>query len=319
MLDDFKEEQSIMYKLLCNTVNKNKTSHAYLLEFNGYQRGFDFALAVAKYLLCPNKYTNNELCGTCTQCSSIDSDNFIELKIIEPDGQWIKKEQLEELQKEFSKKALIGNKKVYIIRGVEKLNTSSANSILKFLEEPSEGIIAILTTENIHQVLSTIKSRCQVLSLVRTKNYSEKKDTKEILSNITFNTKEEIENFNNSEEYSNKIITLIEYLSYLERNKNKAIIYKNKNFLEVFNDKKQLEIAFSWMILYYKDVLNVKLNKDLECFFDYADEIKEISLNNTLLKLCKKIEILVELSEKLKFNVNNNMLMDKVVIKLSEV
>ena len=28
-------------------------------------------------------------------------DNFIELKIIEPDGQWIKKEQLEELQKEF--------------------------------------------------------------------------------------------------------------------------------------------------------------------------------------------------------------------------
>ena len=133
MLDDFKEEQVVMYKLLRNSVNKNKASHAYLLEFNGYQRGFDFALALAKYLLCPNKYTNNELCGSCAQCSAIDSDNFIELKIIEPDGQWIKKEQLEELQKEFSKKALIGNKKVYIIRGVEKLNTASANSILKFL------------------------------------------------------------------------------------------------------------------------------------------------------------------------------------------
>ena len=73
------------------------------------------------------------------------------------------------------------------------------------------------------------------------------------------------------------------------------------------------------MILYYKDVLNIKLNKDLECFFDYKEQIQDISLNNTLLSLCKKIEVLVELSEKIKFNVNNNMLMDKLVIKLSEV
>ena len=319
MLDDFKEEQAIMYKLLCNSVNKNKASHAYLLEFNGYQRGFDFALALAKYLLCPNKYTNNELCGNCTQCSAIDSDNFIELKIIEPDGQWIKKEQLEELQKEFSKKALIGNKKIYIIRGAEKLNNASANSILKFLEEPLEGIIAILTTENIHQVLGTIKSRCQILSLVRTKNSETNRNTKQILSNITYTTKEEIENFNSNEESDDKIIALIEYINYVERNKNKAIIYKNKPLLEVFSDKKQLEIAFSWMILYYKDVLNVKLNKNLECFFDYEEYIKDIALNNTLISICKKIEILVELSEKIKFNVNNNMLMDKLVIKLSEV
>ena len=319
MLDEFKQEQTIMYKLLCNSINKNKASHAYLLEFNGYQRGFDFALALAKYLLCPNKYTNNELCGNCTQCSAIDSDNFIELKIVEPDGQWIKKEQLEELQKEFSKKALIGNKKVYIIKGAEKLNTASANSILKFLEEPSEGIIAILTTENIHQVLGTIKSRCQILSLVRTKNDSKTKTSKEILANITFNNKEEIEIFITSEESEQKIETLVEYVNYFEKNKTKTIIYKNKSFLEIFSDKKQLEIAFSWMILYYKDVLNIKLNKDLDCFIDYSVQINDIALNNTLLSICKKIETLVDLSEKIKFNVNNNMLMDKLVIKLSEV
>jgi len=318
MLDDFKEEQPIIYKLLCNSVNKNKISHAYLLEFNGYQKGFDFALALAKYLLCPNKYTNQKLCENCTQCSAIDSNNFIELKIIEPDGQWIKKEQLEELQKEFSKKALIGNKKVYIIKGAEKLNNASANSILKFLEEPSEGIVAILTTENIHQVLGTIKSRCQLLSLVRTQSVEKSSDTKYILANLTFNNKEDINNFLNNDESVNKINTVIDYVNFLERNKNKAIIYKNKSFLEVFNDKKQLEIAFSWMILYYKDVLNYKLKNNLEYFCDYEDDIKEIEKSNSLLSLCKKIEVLVGLSEKIKFNVNSNMLMDKLVIKLVE-
>ena len=62
-----------------------------------------------------------------------------------------------------------------------------------------------------------------------------------------------------------------------------------------------------------------ELNKDLDCFNDYSVQINDIALNNTLLSICKKIETLVDLSEKIKFNVNNNMLMDKLVIKLSEV
>ena len=52
MLDDFKEEQAIMYKLLCNSVNKNKTSHAYLLEFNGFS-------TTIKQLLFPSFSTSN--------------------------------------------------------------------------------------------------------------------------------------------------------------------------------------------------------------------------------------------------------------------
>lgn len=318
MLDEFKSEQPIIYKLLYNSINKNKISHAYLIEFNGYQKGTDFVLAFAKYLLCPNKYTNSKLCGDCGQCEAIDSNNFIELKIIEPEGQWIKKEQLEELQKEFSKKALIGNKKIYIIKGAEKLNNASANSILKFLEEPSEGIIAILTTENIYQVLGTIKSRCQLLSLIRPQDKIKNKDTKSLLAYHTYNNNEDINNFLNDECSSTKIDAIVEYINYIEKHKNKAIIYKNKPLLELFNDKKQLEFAFNWMILYYKDVLNYKLKRPLEYFFQYEKDISILADSINILKLCKNIEILVDLSEKIKFNVNNTMLLDKLVIKLVE-
>ena len=62
---------------------------------------------------------------------------------------------------------------LFIIYNAEKLNTSSANTILKFLEEPEENIIAVLTTDNRYQVLDTILSRCQ--NLVFAPNLKENK------------------------------------------------------------------------------------------------------------------------------------------------
>ncbi len=80
-----------------------------------------------------------------------------------------------------------------------------------------------------------------------------------------------------------------------------------------------LYLVFQWFILYYKDVLNHLLGKDLEFFKEYADDIHKISESNSTLFICKKLEILLELSEKIKFNVNATMLMDKLVIDLMEV
>lgn len=165
MLDDFIFEQKIPYKILKNALQKNKISHAYLIETNNYTLSFPFALAFAKALQCPKKLTNKNNCGKCTQCDRINNGNFSEIKIIEPDGLFIKKEQLSDLQKEFSTKSIESNYKIYIIKNAEKLNISAANSILKFLEEPEENIIAILVANNRYKVIDTILSRCQIISL----------------------------------------------------------------------------------------------------------------------------------------------------------
>ena len=70
-----------------------------------------------------------------------------------------------DLQSEFSKKSIEGSKKVYIIKSADKMNIQTANSILKFLEEPIDEIIAILVVDNINLMLPTIISRCQVIKL----------------------------------------------------------------------------------------------------------------------------------------------------------
>ena len=51
----------------------------------------------------------------------------------------------------------------YIIKEADKLNSTSANILLKFLEEPDTRTLAFFVTKNSKNVLSTIKSRCQLL------------------------------------------------------------------------------------------------------------------------------------------------------------
>jgi len=177
MLDNYQKTQPIAYKILKNAVSKEKYSHAYLFETNGFYDSYNLILSFIKAVLCKdiNKETHNP--EQCNICCMIDSGNYPEIEIIEPDGMWIKKDQLKKLQTEFSKKAIIGDKKIYIIKEAEKLNKQSANSILKFLEEPEEGIIAILVTDNIYGILETIRSRCQLIELKESKKELSVKNT----------------------------------------------------------------------------------------------------------------------------------------------
>ena len=315
MLDDFSLEQNIVYKTLINSVRNNKYSHAYLIETNGYSKGLDLGLAFAKYLLCPNNYSNNNNCGNCNQCINIDKNEFIELKIIEPEGQWIKKSQLEELQEIFSKKSILGNKKIYIINNAEKLNVASSNSLLKFLEEPEDGIIAILITENTHQLLSTIVSRCQILSL-KNKKMLENLSTKEKIGYYLSNKQEEIENFINDNENIIKIEKVLEFIKYYEENHSNTLIYINKLWNEYFKEKKDIYNAFTVMLLFYKEVLNLKLGKKIQIFNDYVKDVNIIEEKNKLDEIIEKINVIMDLREKIKFNINNNLLMDKLIISL---
>ena len=61
MLDEYAIDQPIVYRTILNAILKDTVTHAYLLELNGYSKGFDFAMAFAKFLLCPNHYSNLKL------------------------------------------------------------------------------------------------------------------------------------------------------------------------------------------------------------------------------------------------------------------
>lgn len=311
MLDEYQTNQKIIYKILKNAIKKDRLSHAYLFETKGNDDAFNMALSFAKYILCPYNYSEKSNCGNCTQCDKITKNIFSELKIIEPDGLWIKKEQLEDLQKEFSYTAVEASKKVYIIKQADRLNPSAANSILKFLEEPEPNIIAILLVDNLYQVMDTIISRCQIINFnknINIKNLDYINKIKHLVKVPEFDQE------NQEEIIKEKIDSIIKFINNIEIKKLDSIIYTKKLFHDIFKEKNEVIFAFDIIILYYKDLINEKINRDKEIFIDI--NTNQITSNNTLQALNKKLLILVNTKDKINYNANTNLLIDKLIIEL---
>lgn len=162
------DKLSVVKKNYIDYINKiienNKVSHAYLIEINDYDTDKEYIFSFIKMILCDIPYEklekeNNNIINL------IDDDNYPDIKVIEPEGSTIKKSQMIDLQKDYSNKSLLDGKRIYVVKEADKLNPASANTILKFLEEPEEDIIAILLTTNRYKIIETILSRCQILTL----------------------------------------------------------------------------------------------------------------------------------------------------------
>lgn len=152
-----------------NIISFNKLSHAYIIEVNDYDSDYLLVKAFVKLILCKNnvKKVSDLNCDKCEICRLVDDGNYPDVLVVEPDGKEIKKGQLLDLQKEYNNKSMLDSNRVYIIKEADKLNLAAANSILKFLEEPEDNIVAILLTKNRYQIIDTILSRCQIIALKR--------------------------------------------------------------------------------------------------------------------------------------------------------
>ena len=94
-----------------------------------------FALNFAKALrLARAKMT--DACDRCRNCLAVDRGLFPDVQVLEPDGQFYRKNQLDELIAGASQRPLRATSGFFILKDAQRLNESSANSFLKTLEEP---------------------------------------------------------------------------------------------------------------------------------------------------------------------------------------
>ena len=266
-----------------NIINLSKISHAYLIEVNNYEEDIKIVKDFIKKILF-NKNNLDKLSESEENISNlIDQDKYIDLTILESAGAWIKKNQLLELKDEYQNKSLLDNKKIYIIKEADKLNPASANTILKFLEEPEEGIIAILLTNNRYKILDTIISRCQILSLKSNDvNIEVDEDTIYLLDNIL--KKEDL---------------FINYKSIYEKISDKELAKEKFNTIE--------EILVNY--LDYK-----VLDKDA-----FNSDIIKLLKKTTDKEIIRIISIIEEYLPKLVYNVNYKLWLDAIFSELVEV
>ena len=149
-------------KLLEHSLAWNHVSHAYLLAGPAQIGKTTLGLALAKALNCSGE---PRPCGQCLSCRKIERGIHPDVRLVEPEGDTLKIDQMRQLQHESILAPYEGRWRVYVIPEFERATDEAANCLLKTLEEPPPQVVLILTTADTGALLPTIVSRCQVLSL----------------------------------------------------------------------------------------------------------------------------------------------------------
>ena len=136
------------------------------------------ALEFAKTLNCLDEDSNKNIdnCSLCQNCKHIDAKTHPDIVFADFEyqanlrGEEVEKQQtirvdtIRHLTALSQQKATLAKWKVFIIDNGEKLQAEGANAMLKFIEEPPANTLWILITSKREAMLSTIKSRCQIIN-----------------------------------------------------------------------------------------------------------------------------------------------------------
>ncbi|MFX3624225.1 MAG: DNA polymerase III subunit delta' [Ectobacillus sp.] len=315
--------QPIAVKMLTNSILKQRVSHAYLVEGPKGTGKMEAALQMAKSFFCPN-LNDAEPCQTCSNCRRIESGNHPNVYAVQPDGASIKKQQIQQLQEEFSKTGLESNKKVYIIEHADRMTTTAANTLLKFLEEPNSETVAILLTENSHQILSTILSRCQVLTfrplskelLIRQLQEQGISSSFAALASQLTNNIEEALSFCNDEWFAQARALVIKLCEALGKDMS-SLFFVQEKWMKHFTDKDKLQTGFDMLLLIYKDLLYVQLGENEKVIFQDQRALFE-TLSYSQKRIISALSNILEAKNRLNANVNLQLVCEQLVLRLQE-
>ncbi len=163
--------------------------HALLLAGPSGLGQYSLALALARAWLC-DQPTPQGACGQCTSCHAVDVRAHSELLVLMPEvlalelnwpldektrdkiekkevkaSKWIRVEAARAVVDFAQTTRSRGRTKVVLVYPADRLNTESANTLLKTLEEPAGDLRFVLATDAAHALPATVRSRCQTHAL----------------------------------------------------------------------------------------------------------------------------------------------------------
>ncbi len=259
--DTFLQYEPKAAKLFINSRKTGRLSSAYLLYGERNAPLKETALYLAKSLGCEKDLL---ACDECDSCKRFNKGIHPDFVLIDGETTRIKKEDIQNLQDKFSESAFEkGHRLCYVIHRIENITEKAANTILKFLEEPREGQVAILTSYNIDKVLKTILSRSVLVRidpLDMDKMQRDLIDNPIILSGEKKKKEEEI-HFNEGEAY-----ILSRYFSSYESVK--KTLTQDTSFLEGYQIAESLlnDLTVSTSQAGYTLLLQTSLKKGTSCY-----------------------------------------------------
>ena len=224
-------------------------------------------------------------------------------------------------------KSVEGNRKIYMIADADKMSVSAANSLLKFLEEPASDTVAILMTEQGQRILPTILSRCQVLTFTSLSPENVKQKLMEqglplqqasVISQITQNLEDGLA-LNHDEWFVQAQKIVVKLYEVLNQNPMKALLYLQTDWFSHFKEREQLDKGLDLLLLIYKDLLYIQLDKqDFVVFQNMLKEYESHAFQISQRRLANDMSSILEAKRRLLSNTNPQLLMEQLVLNLQE-
>lgn len=249
-----------------NALKSKRLPHALLLVGPSGIGRLGLALAWSQILLCDH----GTGCGLCGSCLRVENKQSESLLIITPDKNQIRIEQAHKVLEFLSLRSL-SKRRAIIIEGADLLNPTAANSLLKILEEPPPETFFFLIAPGTSQVMSTIRSRSQVLRLqpltieeLRTK----KSHVAEWILKASQGSFEKLQSFSEVEELEVRqaaIMYLETWLKSLQtqqplaETESAAENYLNLTFRDAAKDRGFSSRLFYFISMLLRDVVMMKL------------------------------------------------------------
>lgn len=313
----FQNQQTVV-RLIKNSFEQKRLFHTYLFSGPRGSLKMDAAIYLASLVLCDD----GGACGKCGECLAIDKLANEHLFIVSPDGDTIKKEQIEALEHEFGYSS--DHVRVFIVQQIDRATLTAANTLLKFLEELPDNCYGILLTENINKVIPTIRSRSQIVTFLPISSDVVKKELlakgidnelANIISKLTNNMS--IASRYTKSQSLEKVIVLVKSLS-------EEIEYRDDPYLKFMEegqflytfDRDKARIFFDLLVMIQDDKVNSLINRREKIVFS--------SLENTNINLTKEeeieiLEIILKFRERVDTNANIDMIYTQMFVEIGKV
>jgi DNA polymerase III gamma/tau subunit len=273
---------------IINSFHEKKNSHAFLLETNNLESCYKDLINMIKVLNCKNGTIDD-----CNVCHTIDVGTNPDIITIKPVKKEIGVEPINNIIKVFSTQPLISKYSMYIIYEADLLSVSAANTILKFLEEPEEGIVGFFITSRLSSMLPTITSRCELINM-RYGNNS-------VLDLLNISEEEYMAYYN----IAKHMIDVLNYKTNYERlyKSNDITKYEREEIIKIF------KIIHNIYVIKFENIINNEYNN-----LEYAQEILNIIDEKDPSLIAKRIKNIEQFLNDFKYNVNKELFINKLFI-----
>lgn len=317
---------------LQNNLQNDSISHAYL--FVGPENIGKTAVAnfLVNSLIC--RHLNNQKislvpCGECECCKQLNNK-------IHPDVYWLEREmgengklnknigvdQIRNLLDKLSLRSFLNSYKVGVIDQAQSLNSASANSLLKTLEEPSPKTVIILLANSLAGLPPTIASRCQVIRFSPVSNRviedylvnigADRKKAKKLAALSFGRPGLAIKYFSDPDFYEDNKNQIRQFIDLVKTDMNSR--FKIVSHLVDSNDLDGVKSELTLWQKILRDVMLINFSESLVAHQGFLTDFKELSQRYSIQEVTQYISEINHAKHYLDANANPRLVLENLAI-----